>query len=166
MEINEFELSVLQQHNNYRKYMCANPLVTNEGLHKEAQQRAHALADGNLLSPSDAYGINIYEENTGDPSKTTGEYEEENSQIDVFMRIFLAEMIVQSWYNQQQQQNNYGLSGTNFTQLIWKSTTEIGVGHAYSGKILYVIVLYRPRGNIREQFADNVGCPSNNQANR
>ena len=75
-------------------------------------------------------------------------------------------MIVQAWYNQQQQQNNNGFSGTNFTQLIWKSTTEIGVGHAYSGKILYVIVLYRPRGNIPEQFANNVGCPSTNQANR
>ena len=88
MDIKDFELSILQQHNNYRKQLCANPLINSEALHKEAQQRAHALADGNLLSSSDAYGVNIYEENTGDPSKTTGEYDEKNSPIDVFMRFF------------------------------------------------------------------------------
>lgn len=79
--------------------------------------------------------------------------------FDVLIRIFLAEKIVQSWYNQQE-------SNTNFTQVIWKSTKEIGIGHAFSGTTLYVIILYRPRGNLLGKFTENVGCVSAVQANR
>lgn len=57
-------------------------------------------------------------------------------------------------------------SATSFTQLVWKKTTKIGVGHAYNGQKLYVIVVYKPSGNIRGQFNDNVGCNSNGQGNR
>lgn len=71
--IKDFERSILEQHNSYRKQTCAEPLQTNEDLHGKAQQYAHALANGQPQSLTDDYGINIYEENTGDPVRTTGE---------------------------------------------------------------------------------------------
>jgi len=71
----------------------------------------------------------------------------------------LAEFIVQSWFDQRRQYDiNNESSATDYTQLVWKNTTKIGVGHAYNGKQLYVIVIYKPSGNIQSEFAANVGC--------
>ena len=45
----------------------------------------------------------------------------------------------------------------HFTQIVWKSSEEIGVAKAKSptGKI-YVVANYSPAGNIIGQFAENV----------
>jgi hypothetical protein len=76
-------------------------------------------------------------------------------------------MIVKSWYDQRQQYNiDNESSATDFTQLVWKNSKKIGVGHAYNGHQLYVIVVYKPSGNIHGQFATNVGCNSNGQSNQ
>lgn len=46
----------------------------------------------------------------------------------------------------------------HFTQVVWKSSTELGVGMATNGKKVYVVGQYRPAGNIntREYFQENV----------
>ncbi len=81
--------------------------------------------------------------------------------------LYLGEMIVKSWYDQHQQYDiNNESSATDFTQLVWKKSRKIGVGHAYNGHKLYVIVIYKPSGNIRGEFAANVGCNSNDQTNQ
>jgi hypothetical protein len=79
-------------------------------------------------------------------------------------------MIVKAWYDEQ---SNYTpgneSSAVHFSQVVWKGSNKLGVGHAYSSHKLFVYALYKPPGNIRGQFANNVGCGSTgqqNQANR
>ena len=50
-------------------------------------------------------------------------------------------------------------SGTgHFTQVVWKSTKELGMGRAKTadGKQTYVVGRYRPAGNIINYMAENV----------
>lgn len=76
--------------------------------------------------------------------------------------IFLATTIVQSWYDYRRQYNSKDPSSARpFTQLVWKQSTRVGVGHAFNGQKLYVVVLYQPPGNLPGQFDANVGCSSN-----
>lgn len=46
----------------------------------------------------------------------------------------------------------------HFTQVIWKSSSTLGVGYATNedGKKLYVVCNYHPAGNIYDEFIDNV----------
>ena len=73
-------------------------------------------------------------------------------------------MIVQSWYDENKKYSIQNEApAIHFSQLVWKNSKKLGVGHAYSGKKLYIVALYKPPGNIRGQFAANVGCGANGQ---
>lgn len=71
--------------------------------------------------------------------------------------------IVSTWYNEI---SNYNFdTGSpidpneqwlNFTQVVWRSSTELGVGVASESGYHYVVARYKPRGNLVGQFARNV----------
>ena len=72
---------------------------------------------------------------------------------------------VDSWYSEE---HNYDYnrpgfrSNTgHFTQLVWKSTTHVGVGRAIKGSTTFVVANYVPAGNITNagQFEANVLRP-------
>jgi len=70
-----------------------------------------------------------------------------------------AEAVVAYWYNDEIKKYDYNKpgysSGTgHFTQVVWKSTTEIGCG--YNSKCGHYVCQYNPPGNITGQFAANV----------
>ncbi|KAF5900737.1 Golgi-associated plant pathogenesis-related protein 1-like, partial [Clarias magur] len=46
----------------------------------------------------------------------------------------------------------------HFTQVVWKSTTEVGVGLASDEKTVIVVGQYKPAGNITNEgyYMDNV----------
>lgn len=47
-----------------------------------------------------------------------------------------------------------------FTQVIWKSTTKLGIGRAESSSgNIYVVVYYSPKGNIEGEYHTNVFPP-------
>jgi hypothetical protein len=71
--IEDFQQSILDQHNLYRRQTCANDLETDQDLHRIAEERAHNEANGKKLALPDDYNENVYEHDTGDPSKITGE---------------------------------------------------------------------------------------------
>jgi len=52
--------------------MCANDLENDEDLHRIAEERAHNKANGKEPLLPDDYNENVYEHDTGDPSKITG----------------------------------------------------------------------------------------------
>ena len=54
--------------------------------------------------------------------------------------------------------NNPGYaSGTgHFTQLVWKGSDKLGMGHATSGQCTYVVGRYKPAGNMKGDFENNV----------
>jgi hypothetical protein len=72
--------------------------------------------------------------------------------------------VAQSWYdeNESYDYNNPGWNQhcTNFTQMIWKSTSRVGVGFARRpGGMLYIVAHYFPPGNVGS-FRHNVVPPT------
>lgn len=53
----------------------------------------------------------------------------------------------------------------HFTQVVWKDSTQLGVGVATDGKKVYVVGQYRPAGNMntREHFEKNVLPPGSRE---
>lgn len=71
-------------------------------------------------------------------------------------------MIVKTWFDESKQYNPQNeASAIHFSQLVWKGSTKLGVGHAYSSHKLYIVALFKPPGNIHGQFTANVGCAPN-----
>ncbi|CAF1317958.1 unnamed protein product [Rotaria sp. Silwood1] len=144
--IEEFQQIILDQHNKYREKTNANKLQINNDLNEKAQKRAHAEANEQPIQLSNDYNENIYVVDTGDPSKITGE------------------QIVKAWYNEHYHYNvKNESSAPHFSQLVWKNSKELGIGHAYNGHRLYVVALYQPPGNIRGQFQANVDVDSHDE---
>jgi len=47
----------------------------------------------------------------------------------------------------------------HFTQVVWKSTKEMGIGKAVAANgWVFVVASYRPAGNMMGAFAANVGA--------
>lgn len=69
--IEDFQQMILEKHNIYRKEACANPVETDESLHRIAEERAHSEANGRKLPLPNDYNENVYEHDTGDPSLIT-----------------------------------------------------------------------------------------------
>ncbi|CAF3748651.1 unnamed protein product [Adineta steineri] len=146
ISIDQFQEMILHEHNVHRLNNCANALQEDEDLHTKAMERAHSLANGKPMELPNEYNENMYESKTGDPSNIT------------------CATIVETWFNQSTKYDPAKEdSALQFTQLVWKNSKKLGVGHAYNGQTLYVIVLYQPSGNLKGQFAANVGCGSNGQ---
>jgi hypothetical protein len=84
--------------------------------------------------------------------------------IRTVFEFFLAEVIVKYWFDKHQHYDTKNeKSAPEYSQLVWKGSTNIGVGHAYSGYTLYIYALYKPAGNIQGQFTANVGCGTTGQ---
>ncbi|KAG7450332.1 PR-1-like protein [Guyanagaster necrorhizus] len=70
---------------------------------------------------------------------------------------------VQLWADEASEYNASNPTYSHFTQMVWKSTTELGCGYAkcsniysdYGGGVLYVCN-YNPAGNIDGEYAENV----------
>ena len=59
------------------------------------------------------------------------------------------------WYGDEPDFTDYDKWGC-FTQLVWKATSEVGLGCATENGLTYVVALYQPGGNVLGQFKDNV----------
>ncbi|KAF6730593.1 Golgi-associated plant pathogenesis-related protein 1 [Oryzias melastigma] len=74
---------------------------------------------------------------------------------------------VEAWYSEIKDYNfaKPGFqSGTgHFTQVVWKNSTELGVGMATDGKSVFVVGQYHPAGNFtnKGEFEGNVLPKSN-----
>lgn len=49
----------------------------------------------------------------------------------------------------------------HFTQVVWKESTQLGVGMATDGIKVFVVGQYRPAGNTKGSFYQNVLPPGN-----
>lgn len=71
--------------------------------------------------------------------------------------------VCRSWYEEYKEYNfdtepRGILKAGQFTQMVWKSSQELGIGLARTskGKVI-VVATYYPRGNVIGQFLSNVG---------
>ncbi|XP_030374306.1 uncharacterized protein LOC115623894 [Scaptodrosophila lebanonensis] len=133
------EEDVLERHNSYREKHNSPALTLNSRLSRECADYAKEIAQKDVLKPS---GENWYGESlcrtTYDPTTC-----------------------VRDWYNEikEYDYDNPKLSKEteHFTQLVWKSTEELGVGVAKGARgDSFVVARYVPPGNVPGYFEDNV----------
>ncbi|XP_065673406.1 Golgi-associated plant pathogenesis-related protein 1 [Hydra vulgaris] len=142
--LNAFRNTILVNHNNYRKLHGVPYLKLNQELNFYAQQRAEMWAQtGMLMKNPFGPGENPYwAYNTAPPN---------------------GEDAVNLWYNEIKDWNFKANPETqaspkteHFAQVIWKSTSELGVGRAYNLNTVYVVCSYYYGGNIFGQYGNNV----------
>ena len=81
-----------------------------------------------------------------------------------YVKTAYAQKFVKMWYDEVNQYSYsnpvFGMSTGHFTQVVWKSTTEVGCGVAIgsNGKV-YGVSQYKAPGNYAGQFAQNVLPP-------
>ncbi|XP_020917047.1 Golgi-associated plant pathogenesis-related protein 1-like [Exaiptasia diaphana] len=151
--INSVDLSAcLEAHNAKRRLHGVPDLKWDSDLAATATSWAQRLASTDKLAHSKGnYGENIYF------SWGTNEG--------------TCEEAVQSWYDEIKDYDfdNPGFSSQtgHFTQVVWKSSTKLGVGKATADagggyKKTYIVAQYTPPGNYEGQYAANV-LPKNGE---
>ena len=65
-----------------------------------------------------------------------------------------------SWYEEKKNyfknSNKYSKNTSHFTQMIWKSTTDVGFGFKKKGDYYYGVAFYYPPGNVLGEYKENV----------
>ncbi|XP_053976943.1 uncharacterized protein LOC128885784 isoform X1 [Hylaeus anthracinus] len=145
----EFINGCLETHNFYRSRHGVPPLRLSKQLCKTSQDWANILATRGRLEhrANIDYGENLYCMWSSNP-KT----------------IVSGDEPVNEWYAEEAQ-HQYGKEPTtlktgHFTQVVWKDSTELGVGMARNrnGEV-YVVCNYNPAGNYLGSFTENVLPP-------
>ncbi|XP_065217804.1 uncharacterized protein LOC135843721 isoform X2 [Planococcus citri] len=158
IETSTFVQQCLQAHNEYRSKHNVPPLTLNKKLCRYSEEWAkHLVVRGSLEHrQSCPYGENLFCCWSSIPNYTVDGREP-----------------VDSWY-QEKQYHPFGkepssLKSGHFTQVVWMSSRELGIGIARSrnGQI-FVVANYDPPGNFLGQFRENVpptgGFPSNGES--
>ena len=147
-EKDKFINEALESHNRYRKRHNSEPLTLNKDLCEIAQEYAKKIAESNNFIHSG----NKYND------KPLGE--------NIFMSNHFpisGKFTTDNWYNEIKNYNfddpGFKEGIGHFTQLVWKSTSEVGFGIEVSTDgFYYVVANFFPAGNINspQYFQDNV----------
>jgi len=146
----QFAQEALDQHNKYRTIHGVKPLTLDSKLNAHAQKYAQHLAKTSTFEHSDDpdYGENLYWSWSSDPNFKVKGHES-----------------VDSWYEECLQCYNYNKEPTDtesghFTQLVWDTTTKLGVGLAKSSTGRNTVVMkYDPPGNYVGLYTKHVHKP-------
>ena len=143
-----FRAAALKQHNVYRAKHDVSPLTLSSRLNDVAQHYAEQLARTNRLvhSGNTHFGENLYAFGSSGQA------------------LPRPEAVVDRWYSEIQNYNfdkpGFHTGTGHFTQLVWKSSKELGMGIAQAADgTWYVVANYSPPGNISGQFPLNVLKP-------
>jgi len=146
-----FTLECLEAHNNYRRIHHAPPLVLNKDLCQMAEKYSKHLSDnvGELVHSVDLrYKIGPVGENLYycKGKRPTGTY------------------VTSTWYDEIKDYDynkNWKDSATgHFSQVVWKGSTDLGVGCTRNEKDqLFVVAHYYPCGNLNTCYIENVLRP-------
>ncbi|XP_046414084.1 uncharacterized protein LOC124176607 isoform X2 [Neodiprion fabricii] len=145
----EFLDACLEAHNVYRARHGVPPLRINKQMCKSSQDWANILAvKGRLEHRTNIdYGENLFCMWSSNPKN-----------------IVSGEEPVNEWYAEEAQ-HQYGKEPTtlktgHFTQVVWRDSSELGIGMARNrnGEI-YVVCNYNPAGNFLGSFTENVLPP-------
>jgi len=153
-ELTKFRREVRKIHNQYRKHHGVDRVKRNREMDNTAQKWAEqllqqpSLANSNQLFKGTRVGENIASRRSNAPCD------------------YSAQEVVEHWYSENRKydfdtepRDVQGIG--NFTQSVWRSTKELGVGKAIqteaNGATRVVVVChYYPAGNVLTQFMDNV----------
>ncbi|CAF1154500.1 unnamed protein product [Adineta steineri] len=153
IDVPTFQAQALAQHNYYRGLHCTSAMTLTTSLNTIAQAYAVQLAATNTFAHSGTVGLgeNLYA--YFGSSATTS---------------FNGSTPVTDWYNEianydfTTSAKSASASSTSeighFTQVVWKDSTQLGIGVALSNdlKNLTVVGNYYPAGNLQGAYAANV----------
>lgn len=130
----DFASAILKAHNDKRSQDGASALTWSSKLEEYAQ----AYADKYDCSGSLTHSGGQYGENLGLGYSTTG--------------------VVDAWYDEKSYYNSASPAASHFTQVVWKSTTQLGCAKKECGSYWgqYTICSYDPAGNMAGEYAENV----------
>lgn len=137
--------AVLKAHNDLRILHNVPSLKWSPALSKEAQAWAEKLSRNGELRHA---------------SKEERKFKGEN--ICRMSNHYDVTDAVKIWYSESNsyKYNSPGFSFEtgHFTQIVWRDTTEVGVGTCKSrdGRLTYIVARYNPAGNVLERFHENV----------
>jgi uncharacterized protein YkwD len=136
----------LDMHNAYRKVHHSPAVAWNMTLQKAAMHWIERCKFDH--EPSSQFGENLY----------GVWFQGQPSAKHVLMRD-----AVRAWYAEVRKYNytnpGFSMDTGHFTQVVWKSTKQIGCGIKYCPSFAFVSCKYAPPGNYRGQFASNVVRP-------
>jgi uncharacterized protein YkwD len=148
LDLVAFRAAALKQHNVYRARHGAPPLVLSSQLNDVAQHYVEQLARTNKLvhSGNTHFGENLYAFGSSGQA------------------LLRPEAVVDRWYNEIQNYHfdkpGFYMGTGHFTQLVWQSSKELGMGIARAADgTWYVVANYSPPGNVPGQFPMNVLKP-------
>ncbi|PZO36090.1 MAG: hypothetical protein DCF19_22505 [Pseudanabaena frigida] len=157
-----FIKTILSKHNYYRSIHHSPDLLIDKQLNAQAQAWAERIASSGELEHSNQ------DQRSGSGENLFVSYTTENA----IAPDTLANSTMQNWYEKEVSQYKYDSPGFSqstghFTQVVWKSTIQLGCGTAKGTKTLgdqtynafYVVCNYAPAGNVLSQFLTNVLKP-------
>lgn len=147
-----FIKEAIDAHNFYRRNHGSEPLIHNPEISTIAQNYANYLAKiGNMVHSSNKYRNEKLGENLFFSFDSRA--------------VSLSGMKpTQEWYNEINQYyfKDYQPGTGHFTQVVWKSSREIGLGFAKAKDgSFFVVANYYPAGNMIGKFNENVKRPIN-----
>lgn len=170
-----FAYSTLQAINAVRRRYEASPVEISEQLSEIAQRWADEMARTGKLEHSPVEWRSLGRQTLGEnyfatfQTELTGLINHHAVSIYVSNSLkfsfLVGEKMVRKWMKEGKRYM-FGYDGRkdteNFTQMVWRTSQEIGVGRAQSedGNWWYGVVIFDPPGNIPNQYAANVHLPA------
>ncbi|XP_037957618.1 glioma pathogenesis-related protein 1-like [Teleopsis dalmanni] len=142
-DVTSFEKEFLNAHNEFRAMHGTPSLTLNRSMCTYAKEWAEHLCKRNILEHRSAnkYGENLY--------------------LTTAVNLN-AKCAVTTWYNEfvnyKSSKPGFAMNTGHFTQVVWKSSRELGVGIATDGRRTWVVANYNPPGNVFGQYAQNVAA--------
>ncbi|EUB55613.1 Golgi-associated plant pathogenesis-related protein [Echinococcus granulosus] len=142
----EFFDECLREHNKYRKLHRVEPLRHSIALDKTAQEWAETLFQRDNVTNSPL-------SNKGEIGESISKRTSTSDEVDISGSDLTAQ-----WYNDIRSYDFDCATGPagNFTQMVWAATREVGFGKACGNGRCVVVAHYRPPGNVRGRYKNNV----------
>ncbi|VDK85243.1 unnamed protein product [Dibothriocephalus latus] len=154
-ENEDFNDECLREHNRIRKNHSVKPLRHSHALDRTAQEWAENLLKKEVVTNSPL-------SSRGELGESISKRTSTSEAVDISADPFVAGTeVVAQWYNDINSYNfqtGAGAAG-NFTQMVWSRTREVGFGKASARGQCVVVAHYRPPGNIRGRYLENVFPP-------
>lgn len=143
--LEKFRLQCLERHNVLRKQHGAPPMKLVDEINEVAQKYAEHLGKTNKFEHSKGSGFG---ENLAGCTCKEGEFPE-------------GSYITDMWYDEIKDYDfdnpGFSMNTGHFTQVVWKGSTELGIGIGYQKSGMCVVVAnYREHGNMMGAFPQNV----------
>merc|ERR1712000_804498 len=141
----DFQTSILNSHNLFRSYVDYPAMAWSDTLASFAQNSANTCVMQHTADNS--YGENIYM--TTAPSTTGWDAAYAwYAEVDSYNQMFAG-----------QSTGDFSEETGHYTQLIWKSSIELGCAVSQCSSGTYVFCEYSPPGNVGGEYGSNVPAP-------